>query len=115
MTPTMLATGHIVTRTRFAVSSCSKALPLFPELPLSGSPVELWEIWERFSALPASCWQVVGQKKSAVGYAKFPAISASRTGGKLSKSVVVEGLSCNGPRSAVRDLTLETQYGDEPC
>lgn len=32
----------------FCVSGCSKALPLFPELPLSGSMVELREYWERF-------------------------------------------------------------------
>ncbi len=46
--------GHIVTRTRFVVSGCSKALPLFPELPLTGSPVELWELWERFSGFASA-------------------------------------------------------------
>lgn len=41
--------AHIVTRSRFVVSGCSKALPLFPQLPFFGSPVELRELWERFS------------------------------------------------------------------
>ena len=40
---------HNVTRTRLEVSDCVKALPLFPELPLSDSPSALWELWERFS------------------------------------------------------------------
>ena len=35
--------GHIVTSTRFVLSDCRKALPIFPQLPFADRMVELWE------------------------------------------------------------------------
>ena len=46
--------GHSVTCARGSFSVSRKALPLFPELPPSGSAVELWELWERRSGLSSA-------------------------------------------------------------